>query len=187
MKITLAIALTLIFSVALAAGAVIENNLISQQDNNSTPVNKESTDQSTPSPQTTLSLASSTPSPTNTSLVRDSRDISANIEIKTPNYAISNNGSLPIDISVEYYTFTHTNGSVEIPYQDFKCIYQVDGSEWQEAALVGDVSKNLVMSLVNNGGWTEIFCNYSIALQGLSNCLSSSKCYDNAKRCYLVL
>ena len=168
MNTALAIALILILSVSIAAGVFIENNLVSQQNNNSTPINQESTDQTT-SPQTTQSLASNTLSATNSSPIRTSTDIFAEIDIKIPNYTISDYGSFLVDVSVEYYTFTHTNGSVEIPFQYFKCVYQVDHSEWLEATLVGDVSKNWVMSLVNNGGWTEVFCNYSIALQGLSN------------------
>jgi hypothetical protein len=170
MNAALAIALILILSGSIAAGVVIENNLVSQQNNNNpTPINQESTDQTTPSSQMTQSLASNTPSPTNSSSAHITKDIFAEIDIKMPSYTIIGDGPFLLDVSVEYYTFTHTNGSVEIPYQDFKCIYQVDGSDWREATLVGDVSKNWVMSLVNNGGWTEVFCNYSVALQGLSN------------------
>jgi hypothetical protein len=162
MKIILTYIGALIALAALVTGALIENQLYQQDDTPEVTATPPVTPQPTPT-------SSPSPSTTPNTTTQKTKDYFATIEIKSPNNTLNDAASLNLDVSVEYYTFTHTNGPVEIPYQDFKCVYQVDDGEWREATIFGDISKNWVMSLVNNGGWTTVFCNYTCSLTGLPN------------------
>lgn len=162
MKSILALTMVLIISAALVASFFIGIDFFRQPLPETTPASTAQTSSPTPT-------ANSASNDSNAINVQKPREMFAIIGIKSPNYSIINAGSLELDVSIEYYTFNHSQGPVVIPYQDFKCVYQVDEGQWKEAALNGNVSQKWVMSLVNNGGWTEVFCNYSLPLQGLSN------------------
>jgi hypothetical protein len=176
MMVTLIISVTLVTSLVYFVGVDPprqEDSSSPQTFAESTPAATAQTPSLAPNPDSASDASTATDNgstPNATTAPQHSHgDVYATIEIQTPIYTGANAGSLALDVTIEYYVYERSTQSVLIPYQNFTCIYSVDNGEWKETFLRANVSQSWCMSLVNGGGWNEVFCSYSAVVQGLSD------------------
>jgi hypothetical protein len=96
-------------------------------------------------------------------------EIEAEIQVFSPVDNGSYTGNISLNISIRYYAFSHVPNSSVIPYQNINCLYQVDNSAWKSATLDFASKQEGFWSLVNDGYYNTMDCNYSALLRGLYN------------------
>jgi hypothetical protein len=97
-------------------------------------------------------------------------ELSGEIAISSPienltytNSAIAANVGLHIG-GIEYEPNTHY-----VPYQNFICVYSLDGSEWQNMSFVSVGGHEAFSSMVNPYWYSNTWLNYTATLYNISN------------------
>ncbi len=96
-------------------------------------------------------------------------EIEAEIQVFSPADGGSYTGNISLNISIRYYVFSDVPDSGAIPYQNITCLYKVDSHAWQDATLAFASKQEGFWSLVNDGYYNTVDCNYSALLLDLYN------------------
>jgi hypothetical protein len=101
--------------------------------------------------------------------------IEAEILITSPTDYGSYIGNVTLNVSIRFYVRSSESSSNMIPYQKVTCLYQVDNGQYQNASVYYASQQTSWADIPYNGYCSEMRCNYTASLVGLSNGLHSLK------------
>lgn len=104
------------------------------------------------------------------------------IRVDSPQVNATYTGDVSLNVSIHFYIENTVNSSIP-PYQNIRCIYQIDNNNWTDASLDSVAKPSSFWDWIHGIYWNGIDCNYGCLLSQLSDgnhTLKVNICHDDS-------